>query len=357
MAETSQERTEEATPRRRQQARKKGTVAKSHELTGAVVIVALLGILPATISNLGQAFMSAFRTGLQNMPRDAAFSSVLDYSWIVMRGPISAFVPIVAVAMGVGLAANFAQVGFTLSGEALTPKLEKLNPLNGIKRLFGLTATMEGLKALAKFILFGVLAYTSIRTHYKELALLGWNTPQNALSTVGELLRGLSLKIGFAWLALAALDFFFQKKQVDKQLRMTKEELKQEMKEMEQSPELRAAIAQRRRRLSRRMMQAVKTADAVITNPTHYAVAIKYEAGSMHAPQVVAKGADLIAAKIREVAKESRVPIVPNPPLARTLYKKCEVGDFVPRELFQAVAEVLAYVYQTLRDVGSRRSQ
>jgi flagellar biosynthetic protein FlhB len=166
-------------------------------------------------------------------------------------------------------------------------------------------------------------------------------------------IREIGLKVGFVWLGLAGLDYFLQRKQTDKQLRMTKEEVKQEMKEMEGSPELRAAIAQRRRKLSRRMMQAVKTADAVITNPTHYAIAIKYETGKMHAPQVVAKGVDLIALRIREVAKESKVPIVPNPPLARQLYKKCELGDYVPRELFQAVAEVLAYVYKTLRGMSA----
>jgi flagellar biosynthetic protein FlhB len=148
---------------------------------------------------------------------------------------------------------------------------------------------------------------------------------------------------------LAGIDYYFQRKQVDKQLRMSKQEVKQEMKEMEQSAELRGAIARKRRALSRsRMMEAVKKADVIVTNPTHFSIAIKYESGKMYAPQVVAKGADLVALKIREIAKEHKVPIVPNPPLARQLYKKCEVGDFVPREMFQAVAEVLAYVYRTM---------
>lgn len=319
-----------------------------------MVIVALLGILPGTVANLGNSFMHSFRHGFASIPPTADTGSVMRFSWSVFQGPLLAFIPLVGVALGVGLAANFAQVGFNLSTEALTPNLNKINPMNGFKRLFGAQATVEGLKAMFKFVLFGSIAYNAIRNHYPDLAALGTKNPSGALSIVGSIIQGLSLKVGFAWLALAALDYFFQRKQVDKQLKMTKEEVKQEMKEMEQSPELRHAIAQRRRRMSKRMMQAVSTADAIITNPTHFAIAIKYEGGKMPAPQVVAKGADLMAARIREVARESRIPIVPNPPLARTLYKKCEVGDYVPRELFQAVAEVLAYVYQALETVAGR---
>ena len=349
MADFAQERTEEATPRRRQQARRKGTVAKSPELTGAIVIVALLAVLPSVISGLGLAFMGSLRGSWLHMPVGIDSRTATSYMYDAMRGPVAALVPLVGVALVAGLACNFAQVGFGGSLEALAPSLAKLNPLEGFKRMFSARAGMEGLKAAAKTLLFGFIAYGSIKAHFAELTVLGWASPMIAISVVGQIIHSIALKVAFAWLVMAGFDYFFQKQQVNKQLRMTKEELKQEMKEMEQSPELKAAISQRRRRLSKRMMQAVKTADAIITNPTHYAVAIKYDVGKMHAPQVVAKGADLIAAKIREIGAENRVPLVPNPPLARQLYKKCEVGDFVPRELFQAVAEVLAYVYKTVR--------
>lgn len=315
-----------------------------------MVIVALLGILPGTVANLGNAFIHSFRTSLGSLSTDN-LAGLPTYFWNSLQAPMMAFIPLLGVALGVGLAANFAQVGFHLSGEALTPNLNKINPLSGLKRLFGAQAGVEGLKAIFKFTIFGAIAYAVVRDNFDALVTLTTKSPMAALSVVGGIMQSVSLKIGFAWLALAALDYFFQRKQVDKQLKMTKEEVKQEMKEMEQSPELRQEIANRRRRMSRRMMQAVKTADAIITNPTHFAIAIKYDSGKMPAPQVVAKGADLLAARIREVAKENRIPIVPNPPLARTLYKKCEVGDFVPRDLFLAVAEVLAYVYQTLKGV------
>lgn len=352
MPETAQERTEQATPKRRQDARKKGTVAKSQDLTNAISIVVLTMALPPIVSNLGHAFMLSFQRSLSELPTESSPATIGAHVVTSLRGPVTAFVPLVALIMCVGLASNFAQVGFVLSGEALTPSFNKINPLNGIKRLFSISASVEGLKATLKSALFGYLAYSAIQSHWDQLVNLAGGTPTSAMMTVGDIVHQILLKVSIAWLVLAALDYYFQRKQIDKQLKMTKEEVKQEMKEMEQSPELRMAIAKKRRSLTRgRMMQAVQTADVIVTNPTHFSVAIKYDSKKMHAPQVVAKGQDLIALRIREIAAEHRVPIVPNPPLARQLYKKCEIGDFVPREMFQAVAEVLAYVYKTIKNV------
>lgn len=345
---TAQERTEEATPRKRMQARRKGTVAKSHDLTSAVVVTAMLIALPAVIGNLGSAFMRSVQSGLGSIPNGVESSEISRYTWNVLQGPLIAFLPALAVALVAGLAVNFAQVGFVLSPETLSPNLNKINPFTGFKRLLSARAGMEGAKAALKAGLFAYLAYITIQAHWDDLTSLAWGSTGATFSVIGTILHQMFLRIVIAWLALAALDYFFQRKQVDKQLRMTKQELKQEMREMEQAPELKGAMARKRRALARgRMMEAVKKADVVVTNPTHFSVAIKYDAGKMHAPQVVAKGQDLIALKIREVAGEHRVPIVPNPPLARQLYKQCEIGDFVPRDLFQAVAEVLAYVYRT----------
>lgn len=352
MPETSQERTEEATPRRRQQARRKGTVAKSQDLTGAVVAVALLIALPPALGNLGVSFKDSLREGWSSMPQTVDPQAIGGYLATSVAKPLYAFLPIVLTALVAGLAINFAQVGFVFSTEAMAPSLAKVNPLEGIKRMLSFRATLEGFKAFAKAVLFGWIAYSVVQGNYPQLLSLSWVEPSTSLGLVGSVLREIGLKVAFCWLAIAVGDYLYQRKNTDKQLRMTKEELKQEMKEMEGSPELKAAIAQRRRKLTRRMMESVKTADAIITNPTHFSVAIKYDPATMHAPQVVAKGMDLVALRIREVAGEHRVPIVPNPPLARQLFKKCEVGDPVPRELFQAVAEVLAYVYRTLRAIA-----
>jgi flagellar biosynthetic protein FlhB len=352
MPESAQERTEEATPRRRLQARRKGTVTRSNDLNGALVLLAIILVLPAAISRLGGGFMSSMSIGFRTIPPDLQPGSVTHYVAGVLQPALVGLAMIAGAAMMVGLAANFAQVGFVMSGEALTPSLAKLNPFEGLKRLFSLRATFEGLKATAKFTVFMWLGWTAIQSSWPQIVHLGYMTPLASLTAIGMIIRSVALRIAFVWLFMAALDYFFQRKQVDKQLRMTKEELKQEMKEAETSPELKAAQAARRRRLSKgRMADAVRDADVVVTNPTHYAVAIKYEVGKSHAPTVVAKGVDFMAAKIREVASEGRVPIIPNPPLARALYKKCDIGDYVPRELFQAVAEVLAFVYKTIKNV------
>jgi len=240
-----------------------------------------------------------------------------------------------------------------LSAETMTPNFNKLNPITGMKRLFSANAGVEGIKATLKSALFAYLAWTAIQANWDDLMTLGFKHTGAVFVVIGTILHQMSLKVAIAWLILSALDYAYQRKQIDKQLRMTKQEIKQEMREMEQSPEMKGQMARRRRALSRgRMMEAVKTADVIITNPTHFSIAISYEAGKMHAPKVVAKGQDLVALKIREIAKEHRVPIVPNAPLARQLYKKCEVEDFVPREMFQAVAEVLAYVYRTMGRTG-----
>jgi len=301
---------------------------------------------------MGAGFMLGMSTGFRNIPTDMGFESVGRYCWSVAQPSLPGLAFLVATAMIVGVSANFAQVGFMLSGEAIVPSFQKLNPMNGLKRLFSFSATFDGAKALAKSALFGWVVYSAITSSWSQMISLSWASPLGALAWMGGIIYGIGMKVGLMWLAMASIDYFYQRKQIDKRLRMTKEEIRQEMKDAETSPELRAAIAQRRRKLSRgRMMEAIKKADVVITNPTHYAIAISYEPEKAHAPAVVAKGADILAARIRELAKEHKIPIVPNPPLARALYKQCEIGDFVPRDLFQAVAEVLAFVYRTLKTV------
>jgi flagellar biosynthetic protein FlhB len=353
MAEdSSQERTEEATGRRKQQARKKGTVARSPDLTNALVMVILVALMPAIFTNIGQAFLQGFRNGMAELPNETTYGTMNRYIWSALTPPLIAMIPLIGLAMIIGVAANFGQVGFVLSPEVLNPSLGKINPLNGFKRLLSRDSVFEAIKATAKTALFGYIAWGVIDSNMSQIANLSWGSPMGALGRIGSLAHAVFMRVAIVWLILAAVDYFYQRKRVAKQLRMTKEEIKQEYKEMEQSPELKAAMAMRRRRLSRmRMTEAVRSANVIITNPTHFAVALKYDREKMHAPQVVAKGQDLLAMRIRELAKEYRVPIVPHPPLARQLYKKCEIGDFVPKDLFQAVAEVLAYVYKTIKGV------
>jgi flagellar biosynthesis protein FlhB len=263
--------------------------------------------------------------------------------------------PFILALMVVGLATNFAQVGFVLSGEAMRPSFEKINPLAGFKRLFSVRSTFEGLKAMFKLFLFSWIAYIVIKNEWPNLVGLVYLTPGQAAVKIGAVIHTILVRFAVVWLALAIIDYIFQRKQIDKQLRMTKDELKKEMKEQEGSPEIKAALFQKRRKLlkgglAKRLMEA----DVIVTNPTHYAVALKYKRNEMHAPMVVAKGQDYLALKIREIGNDMKIPIMEDPPLARALYKHCEVGDFIPRDLFGAVAELLAYVYKSVKGAKAR---
>lgn len=353
MAEQSgQEKTEEATPKRRRDARRKGTVAKSIDLNGSLGLIAALLVLPSAIGMMGSGFIAGLRTSFTHMPSSVDSSTLLSYSWRILQPSLVGLSVLVFTIMVVGVSANFAQVGFVISGEAMQPKFSKINPLEGFKRLFSRRAVFDAAKASLKAGLFGYLVWSEVSGSWSTLMGLSWLTPQASMAAVGGMMKSIAIKVGISWLVLAVIDYIFQRKQVDKQLKMTKQELKQEMKDAETSPELKMAQHRRRRQLSKgSMMKAVAKADVIVTNPTHYAVAIQYDREKHAAPVIVAKGADFLAAKIREVAAENRVPLVPNPPLARALYKQCEIGDSVPKELFQPVAEVLAYVYKTLRGI------
>ncbi|MBS1718882.1 MAG: flagellar biosynthesis protein FlhB [Armatimonadetes bacterium] len=350
MAESSQERTEEATPRRKQEARKKGQVAKSNDLVGAAVLLATLVALPSAISQIGAGLMKGTRSSLTNLPSEMDFRTLTGFFFDNLQPVLVGFAMLVGTTMLVGVGANIAQIGLRFTTEPITPTFNKINPLNGLQRMFSRQSLFEGAKATAKAFLFFYLAWGAISAHWDRIVGLSFSRPDHAMATVGGLARDIILRVGMAWFIVAAIDYFVQRKAHDKRLRMTKEEVKQEMKESETSPELRAAMAQRRRKLSKqRVNDAVKRASVVITNPTHFAVALEYDPDKQHAPVVVAKGQDFLALRIRELAGKEGVPIVPNPPLARAIYRECEVGDAIPRELFQPVAEVLAFVWKTVK--------
>jgi flagellar biosynthetic protein FlhB len=356
MAENSaQERTEEATPFRKREARKKGTVAKSNELTSALVLLMMLLAMPTILNLYSQGFTSGLIQGYRSIPLDLSMASITRYVAIVLTPSLGGLALLMGIALVIGVGTTTAQVGFVASSEALKFNFEKMNPIAGLKRLFSPGPLFEAAKALIKSCLFAFLAWGAISGSWGVLMSLGRLTPYQSVLHIFDVVRGMATQIVFVWLALAGIDYFFQRKRIDKQLMMSKQEVKQEMKQNEQSQEIRGAIARQRRKMSRqRMAQAMKKADVVVTNPTHYAVAIEYDAAKSTAPIIVAKGTDLMAAKIRELAAQNNVPIVPNPPLARALYRQCEIGDAVPRELFQPVAEVLAFVYKTLRRVRKK---
>jgi flagellar biosynthesis protein FlhB len=346
----SGEKTEEPTPRKKQEARKQGIVTKSMDLTGALTMLAMMASLPAIMQTFGTGMMESMQFSLRNMPMTLHHGDMT--AWIInlAKPAVLAAAMVMGIAMLSGVVLNVAQTGFHASTEAIKPKFEKIDPIKGFKRIFGARAMMEGLKATAKGLIFGWIAYAAIRDYQPQLVRLSYLSPSEAASVIGGLMSTIGMRIAGTWLAIGMLDFFFQKKQTNKQLMMTKDELKREMKEQEGSPEIKHARMQRARQLVKgRMAESVRKADVIITNPTHFSVAIQYDRSKMHAPMVVAKGQDYLALKIREIAAASDVPIVPAPPLARALYKQCEIGDFVPRDQFTAVAEVLAFIYRTAK--------
>ncbi|MBS1728339.1 MAG: flagellar biosynthesis protein FlhB [Armatimonadetes bacterium] len=350
--ESGQEKTEQPTDRRKKEARKKGTVAKSMDMISAVVFMSILMSAPTIIGMGFQGFKDGFRSSMTVANLEPTSANIGRATFAAIQPMLPALAMLMGVAMMVGLVGNYAQVGFNFSAEAMAPKFSKLNPANGLKRLFGKPALFDLAKSLVKLFLFSWMTYTAIRDNWLQIGMIWSLSPLGAFAVIGGIIRTILLRVGMVWLILAVGDFIFQKKQVNDQLKMTKEEVRQEMKDAETSPELKGARMRQARKLTRmRMTQAVQSADVIVTNPTHYAVALSYNQGKSHAPVVVAKGVDHLAFRIREIAKEAGVPIVENRPLARALHKQCEVGDFVPRELFQAVAEVLAYVYRMTKKV------
>ena len=346
------ERTEDATPKRRMEARKKGQVAKSNDLVQAVTLLAAAFMLPGVCRGLTEAFLNAMHTPGKMAQRDATPEAILNGAGAMIQPMVMAVLPLLLAIMVLGVGANVAQVGFLMTGEPLKPEFKKINPLEGFKRLFSAKSAFEGFKASAKLILFCYMSWSVIQANQGRLASLTGATPAQTAAITGDIAYTILMRLAVVWLVLAAIDYGFQRFQHEKQLKMTKQELKQEMKEQEGSPEIKSQRFQRRRKMLKGgLASRIKEADVIVANPTHFAIAIKYDRSKMHAPIIIAKGQDYLALKIREIAGDFDIPVVENKPLARALYKHCEVGDFVPRDQFAAVAEVLAYVYRSMKRV------
>lgn len=352
MAEESDlEKTEPASERRLEKAREEGNVARSRELTTLVMLSTAIGGLWFTAESLGGTLSAAMRRGLQ-FERGIAYEPqqmLARTAWMGMQ-TLLAMAPLFAMMVVAAVVAPMMLGGWLLSGKAVSPNFGKLNPLSGIARMFSTQSLAELVKALAKSLLIGGVAYLVIMDDLEHvMALLG--QPESTALPHTIMLVGRSCALIAASLVLVALiDVPWQLWTYYKKLRMSREDVRQEHKESEGDPHIKAQIRRQQQAIAkRRMMSEVPKADIVVTNPTHFAVALKYVDGDMRAPRVVAKGTDLVAQRIRELAAEHKVAILEAPPLTRALYKHTRLGDEIPSGLYTAVAEVLAWVYQLKR--------
>jgi flagellar biosynthetic protein FlhB len=342
------EKTEKATPKRRDEARKKGQVAKSADVSGSIVLIAtFVGLLvfgPKLYAEMEAVMRETLalaatpdvvsRAGLGRLLASGAQATGL------------AVAPIALIAVVAGFAAGVAQVRWKPAPQAIKPDLKKLNPLNGLKNIFGKNAPVEALKSVVKVTVIGAIAALVILPDLPGLAALVGLPPQALAGLLVDTVVDVTVRCAGAYLVIAAADYLWQRHRHEKGLRMDLQEIKEEMKGYSLPAEVKGA--QRRRQIEaarKRMMQDVPQADVVVTNPTHFAVALRYD-GASPAPEVVAKGQDLLAAQIRRIAADAGVPVISDPPLARGLHASVEVGQPIPEDFFQAVAELLAFVYR-----------
>ena len=346
--ESGQERTEAPSPQRLEKAREDGQVLQSRELATFVVLMTGGTAMWMMASGLGQTLSNIVRGGLQFNPGiardDALVMAQLSNQFFEAALALAPFLALMVVAT---LASPLLLRGWLFSTKALAPKFERLNPLTGIKRVFSSQGLVELVKSLAKVGLLGVVSFWLIWSNLDAIFSLSLENPATAIEHMGDLIGRVFMLASGAMIFIVVLDLPYQIWSYYNKLKMTKEQLRQEAKESDGDPHVKARIrAQQREVARRRMMAEIPTADVVVTNPTHYAVALKYSEGKMGAPRVVAKGADAVAARIREIAAENRVPLLEAPPLARALFRHTELGDEIPATLYAAVAEVLAYVFQ-----------
>lgn len=343
-----QDRTEPATPKRRREAREKGNVPRSVEVNSALMLLIGCAALWATGGLFLASLVKVTRGVLGRMAHIELTPEALP--GLAMAGAEAAVVmmaPLVLALMSVALLANAAQGGLVFSAEPLTPRLSKISPMRGLHRIFSARSLVELGKGIFKLAVVGIIGFATMRAHFRELFPLVEQGAGQILGYTARVAFDVVFRAALALLVMAAFDFAYQRYEWEKNLRMTKEELKEEYRQTEGDPLVRARIRSLMRERSRkRMMANVPKADVVITNPVHVAVALMYRVNEMAAPKVVAKGARRIAEKIKELARRHDIPIVENPWLAQMLFKKAQVGQEIPLELYQAVAEILAYVYR-----------
>ena len=355
MAETDNN-TEKATPKRLEEARKKGQVAKSREVASALIMVTCLiyfyfdaeGIVNRILDLMKGSFRDLHRTDLTT---EAIQLLVID---LIIKVSVM-ILPLLVTLMAAGVLANVMQVGILFSTESLQPKLTKVNPLKGLKNMFSLKSFVELFKNLFKLTLVGFIAYVTIKNEALDVSPLMEQEVWQIMAYMGRISFKILLATCWVLIALALMDYLYQHWEHGRSLKMSKQDIKDEYKNLEGSPLIKSRVRRLQRDMAmRRMMAKVPTADVVITNPTHLAVALKYDQTRMAAPVVVAKGANLIAQRIKEIARENGIAIVENKPLAQVLYKVVDIAEAIPDNLYQAVAEILAYVYGLKRKQAFR---
>jgi flagellar biosynthesis protein FlhB len=346
--EDKHSKTEQATPKRLSDSKKKGQVAKSADFNSAVSFLVFALFLGALGQHLFSNSMEFMRAMLQaDFVKDM---SAGDAGGILMKSVESIlmiFLPFGLLAVVLGVVTNIIQVGFIFTAEPLKPDFKRLNPVEGFKNIFSAKSMFKLVKSLLKLIIVSLVAYQGLKKIIMKIINSGQMGIENIFTFFISIVSTISINIAALMIVLGVVDFIFQRREFKKNLMMTKQEVKEEYKQMEGDPKVKAARQQRQRQLSmNRTMQNVEEATVVITNPTHIAIALRYKQGEDRAPVVMAKGLDYMAQKIKDTAKEKGIPVIENKPLARAMYPSVKEGSFVPMELYQAIAEVLAMVYQ-----------
>ncbi|HHV98989.1 MAG TPA: flagellar biosynthesis protein FlhB [Clostridiaceae bacterium] len=345
----SGDKTEKATPKKRRDARRRGQILKSQEITSAVILLLVFVVIRISggyIYRKLAAYTEEVIVEYSKIDDLFVIDTISKYFAKTIVQTFMILAPILAAAFAGAVVMEYAQVGFLLTSKTLGFKFSRLNPINGIKRVFSLRGVVELVKALLKICIVGYVAYSFIRGEATNIINVMSMDLKGVVQYLAVTSLNLAIRLCVMLVILGLFDYGYQWWQYEREMKMTKQEVKEEYKMMEGNPEIKSKIKQKQRQISmRRMLQEVPKADVIITNPTHYAVALKYDPKESNAPVVVAKGVDFIAARIKEVAKENSIEIVENKVLARTLYEKVDIGETIPQELYQAVAEVLAFVY------------
>ena len=342
------EKTEDPTPKRREEAREEGQVPESQELNTALTLlfsfVILFFVMPSIVKEIMQ-FITKVYT--QYFGMKFTIVTIHNLSMEIMIFILKLISPIFIMVMVVGLLSTILQIGFLFSPKIIQPEFSKLNPIQGFKQMFSKKTFVELIKSVSKIVLVVGIAFITIRPVVSEFLLLIYSHLKKVINLLGGLSFRLGMRVSLVFIVVGIMDLFYQRWQHEQDLKMSKKEVEDERKQTEGNPEVKQQRKQKQQEMAQqRMMQDVPEADVVITNPTHFAIAIKFDLESMEAPVVVAKGQDDLAQRIKEVAQEHEIEIVEEKPLARALYRMVEIGEEIPAELYQAVAEILAYVYQ-----------
>lgn len=347
------EKTEEPTAKKLSDARNEGQVAKGKDLTSAVMLLVLFMVLRFTVGNMGEGFIECFNknyTQIGDLFTSTHGEFNMQYTIALIQSAaldmLKLLIPFFGIGFIIAIVIELAQVKWKPTSKPLQPKLSKFNPVNGIKRMFSVRTLVSLIKQIVILVVIFIVVYNKLKSRMSDIYML-YDIPLiSAIMLLGDIIFDIGTVICVIYTIIGIADYVFEKRKFKKEMMMTKQEVKDEWKNTEGNPEVKNKIRQKMSEVSRRrMMQAVPEADVVITNPTHFAVALKYEQNKGKAPVVIAKGEDYLAAKIKEAARENNIEIVENKPLARMLYYNVELDEEIPPELYQAVAEVLAFVY------------